>query len=167
MTSCLLSWTPDIFWKGVYSTRKAVVIKRSKFFLNKVGPFRGKLTMLYSLKEHPSTLICAVSSKKYLQTCAKCADSNHSARAQSIIRAFALHSYIMLYSMAVVADSEGPDPHMSEDSFSHDATHIVKDNIEGFRYWQTDKSYGISSLACRLNRPQSVWLLVNQFCHPF
>ena len=37
------------------------------------------------------------------------ANSDHSAHAQSIIRAFALHSYILKYPMILFADSEGPD----------------------------------------------------------
>ena len=36
-----------------------------------------------------------VKRKKRLRTCAKCADSDHLAHAQSIIRAFALHYYIL------------------------------------------------------------------------
>ena len=39
----------------------------------------------------------------------KCADSDHPAHAQSIIQVFVLHSYILLYPMILLADSEGPD----------------------------------------------------------
>ena len=48
---------------------------------------------------------------RHAKTCsgiAKCADSDHTAHAQCIIRAFALHSYI-LYQMIRLVDSEGPD----------------------------------------------------------
>ena len=44
-----------------------------------------------------------------LRTCAKCADSDRPAHAQSIIKAFALHLYILQCSMILLADSEGPD----------------------------------------------------------
>ena len=37
--------------------------------------------------------------KTYLRTCAKCAGSDHLAHAQRIIRAFAIHSQILLYSI--------------------------------------------------------------------
>ena len=36
------------------------------------------------------------------------AQSDHPAHAQSIIRAFAFHSYIHKYPMILLADSEGP-----------------------------------------------------------
>ena len=45
--------------------------------------------------------------KKCLQTCAICAESDHPAHAQSIIRAFAIHSYILLNSIILLTDSEG------------------------------------------------------------
>ena len=47
--------------------------------------------------------------KKCLQTCAKCADSDHPATAQSIIRAFALHSYSVWYPIMLLADTKSPD----------------------------------------------------------
>ena len=47
--------------------------------------------------------------KKCLWTCLEYADSDHPAQAQSIIRAFTLHPYIVLYPMVLLADSEGPD----------------------------------------------------------
>ena len=40
----------------------------------------------------------------------KVRDSDHSAHKQSIIRAFALHSYILQYTIIPLADSEGPYP---------------------------------------------------------
>ena len=40
-----------------------------------------------------------LSAKKGLRACAKCVDSHHPAHMQSVIRAFALHSYILLYPM--------------------------------------------------------------------
>ena len=43
-----------------------------------------------------------------LRTCAKCTYSDYRAHAQSIIRAFALHSYI-LYPTFLIVDSESPD----------------------------------------------------------
>ena len=51
----------------------------------------------------------AVSSEKGAFERAKNAHSDHPAHAQSIIRAFALHSYILKYPMILLADSEGPD----------------------------------------------------------
>ena len=45
--------------------------------------------------------------KKCLRTCSKCADSDHPPHTQSIIRAFALYSYILWYPM--LANSEDPD----------------------------------------------------------
>ena len=73
--------------------------------------------------------------KKCLQTCEKCADSDPPAHAQSIIRAFAFHSYILWYPMILLADSEGPDqtaqadlcllcPHIPEHTFSHGAAQV-------------------------------------------
>ena len=73
--------------------------------------------------------------RKYFQTCA---DSDHPAYAQSSIRAFPFHLYIMEYTMILLANSECPDqtarnaqadlgrrcPHTPEDKFSHDAVHI-------------------------------------------
>ena len=50
-----------------------------------------------------------VKRKKCLRACAKCADSDHSAHAQSLIRAFALHCNILRYSMILFLDCEGPD----------------------------------------------------------
>ena len=47
--------------------------------------------------------------KKYFQACAKCADSDHPAHAQSISRAFALQSHILKYPVILLADSEGLD----------------------------------------------------------
>ena len=47
--------------------------------------------------------------KKCLRVHAKCAGSHHPALVQSIIRAFALYSYILLYPLILLADSEGPD----------------------------------------------------------
>ena len=46
--------------------------------------------------------------KKCLRKCTKCADSDHPASAQSIIRAFTLHLYT-LYLVILFADSEGSD----------------------------------------------------------
>ena len=43
-----------------------------------------------------------------LRTSAKRADSDYPAHAQSIIRAIALHSYILQYPLILLADSEGP-----------------------------------------------------------
>ena len=74
--------------------------------------------------------------KKCLRISAKCAKSHHPVQAQSIIRAFALHSYILSYPVILVADSEGPDqtaqadlglrcPIMPEDTFSHDVALII------------------------------------------
>ena len=51
----------------------------------------------------------ACQTKKCLRTYTKCAASDHPAHAQSIIRAFAIHSYIQFYSMILTADSEGSD----------------------------------------------------------
>ena len=72
-----------------------------------------------------------MSSIKCLQTCTKCADSDHPAHAQSIIRVFTLDSYILQYPMIPLADTEGPDqtvdvqaglgfccPHMPEHVFA-------------------------------------------------
>ena len=47
--------------------------------------------------------------KHCLRTCAKCADSDHPEHAQSLIRVFALHSYILQCPMILLGDSEGPD----------------------------------------------------------
>ena len=47
--------------------------------------------------------------EKCFQTCAKRADSDHPAHAQSLIRAFVLHWYILLYPMILLADCEGAD----------------------------------------------------------
>ena len=47
--------------------------------------------------------------KKCPRACAKCSYSDDLVHAQSIIRAFALHSHILQYPMILLADSEGPD----------------------------------------------------------
>ena len=47
--------------------------------------------------------------KKRLRTCAKCTDSDHPAHAQNAIRAFSLHTCILLHPMNLLADSEGLD----------------------------------------------------------
>ena len=53
--------------------------------------------------------------KKCLRINANCADLDHPAHAQSIIRAFALHSYILQYLMILFADRECPDAHAQSD----------------------------------------------------
>ena len=53
-------------------------------------------------------LVRAASSKKCHRTYTKYSDSDQPAHAQSIIRAFALHSYI-LYLVILLPESEGPD----------------------------------------------------------
>ena len=53
--------------------------------------------------------ICPCQAKKCLWTCAKCAASDHSAHAPSIIQAFVLHSYILQYPRILLADREGLD----------------------------------------------------------
>ena len=53
-------------------------------------------------------LFASVRPKECLRTCAKCADSDHSVHSQSIIRAFARHSYILWYPIFLLVDSEGP-----------------------------------------------------------
>ena len=45
----------------------------------------------------------------HLWMCTKCAYSDHSKHVQSIIWAFALNSYILLYPMILLMDSEVPD----------------------------------------------------------
>ena len=74
-----------------------------------------------------------MSSENVPSTCAKCADSRHPARAQSIILAYALRSYILWYPMIPSAGREGPDqtewtaqsdlgfrcPYLPEDTFPH------------------------------------------------
>ena len=65
---------------------------------------------------------------------------------QSIIQAFALHSYILLYPMILLADSEGPDqiadaqadlghhcPH-TPDTFSNGMAYIMKALISQCKY---------------------------------
>ena len=47
--------------------------------------------------------------KMCLPTCSKCTDSDNTAQAQRIIRAFALHSCILQYPTILLADSGGPD----------------------------------------------------------
>ena len=76
--------------------------------------------------------------QKCLQTCAKCLDSDHLAHVQSIMQAFALHSYILKHPMILLADSEGSDEnvqncrliwaftaHISRKTRFHMAQHIV------------------------------------------
>ena len=46
----------------------------------------------------------ALSERNYIRACAKRADSDHPAHAQSIDRAFGLHSYILYYSIILIAD---------------------------------------------------------------
>ena len=69
----------------------------------------------------------------------------HTTHAQSFIRAFALHCYILYCQMILSADIKGPDqiartskvqirlreccPYMPEDPFSHGTTHIVPFSI--------------------------------------
>ena len=50
-----------------------------------------------------------VERKKGFPTWAKFADSDHPVHAKSIIRVFALHSYILQYPMILLVDGEGPD----------------------------------------------------------
>ena len=50
-----------------------------------------------------------VNRKSCLLICAKWADSSHPAQAQNIVRACALYSYIMWYTMILIADSECTD----------------------------------------------------------
>ena len=47
--------------------------------------------------------------KKFFRICAKCADSDHPAHAQSIMWAFAINSIILWHPIIVKADSEGTD----------------------------------------------------------
>ena len=65
--------------------------------------------------------------KKCLRTCTKYADSDHHTHVQSIIRAFALHSYIQQYPMILLADSECLDqtPYMPEEKFLHVAAQLL------------------------------------------
>ena len=73
--------------------------------------------------------------KKCLRACSKYAESYHPAHAQIIIRAFALHLYILLYPMILLVDSEGPANaqadlglhclRMSVGTFSHGASQIM------------------------------------------
>ena len=67
-----------------------------------IYPKKGKLQVYQNygsgnLISNPSNvmlkILWAVPSENVLWTCAKCSDSNHPAHAQSIIKAFALHSY--------------------------------------------------------------------------
>ena len=75
-----------------------------------------------------------MSSKNVLLKCETCADSGNSAHAQIIIPSFTLQSYVLEYSMILLADSEDPDQtarmrrliwafavRMSEDMFPHGA----------------------------------------------
>ena len=71
-----------------------------RFFLTSLADYVLSLWLLHD--------IWAASSKKCLRTCAKWADSDHCAHAKNIIRAIALHSYILHYPMALYAISEGP-----------------------------------------------------------
>ena len=60
----------------------------------------------------------------------------HPTHAQSLIRAFALHWYILLCPVILLADSEGPDQsdlglrclHMPEDTPSHGVVHSLQSN---------------------------------------
>ena len=47
--------------------------------------------------------------KKGLRTCATCVVSDHPTHAESVIRAFVLHSYILRYQMTLLVNSEGSD----------------------------------------------------------
>ena len=47
--------------------------------------------------------------KTGIRTRAKCVDSDHPAIAQSFIRAFALHSYILKYPIILLANNRDPD----------------------------------------------------------
>ena len=67
--------------------------------INKIQNFQATCSSLHEPRQ----------AKKCLRTCAKYANSDHPAHAQSIIRAFALHSYIPRYPMKLLADREGPD----------------------------------------------------------
>ena len=57
---------------------------------------------------HPLSFKWAAS-KTCLRICAKCIFSDHPVYAQNIIRAFALHSYILLHPIILLANSEDPD----------------------------------------------------------
>ena len=86
-----------------------------------------------------TTLFGSRQAQKCFRACAKCADSDHPAHAQSITRTFALHIF---YSSHLVADNEGPDqtrgdaqadlglrcPHMPEGTLSHGAAHLMAQN---------------------------------------
>ena len=68
--------------------------------------------------------------------------SNHPAHAQSIIRAFALHSYILLANSPCPEQTAHADlslscPHMPVDTFSHGVAHITA--VFTFSTW-TDRA---------------------------
>ena len=83
--------------------------------------------------------------KKCLQTCAKCAHSNHPAHVQSIIRGLwspFIQSVVSDDSASgqwrpwsdcadAQSDLELRCPHMPEDTFSHGTSHTAKDNKSG------------------------------------
>ena len=57
----------------------------------------------------PSRIYLQVSQVVYSIINAKCAASDHPVHAPSFSGVFALHSYIMLYPMILIADNEGPE----------------------------------------------------------
>ena len=58
VTSCLLSYAPNSFWKGIYSKRKEFASTGSKFFPFRVDPFSGRRQTI--LTELPPLIVCVM-----------------------------------------------------------------------------------------------------------
>ena len=79
---------------------------------SKQSAYSSNMITLFTLNIHTPlflTIFGMCQAKQYRQTFAKCTDLDHPAYAQSIIWAFALHSYILKYPMILLVDSQGPD----------------------------------------------------------
>ena len=69
-----------------------------------LSPESGLVSSVFLKLQKKSHIMGYMFNEKCLRTCAKCADLDHPAHAQSIIRAFALYPYFL---MIPLADSEG------------------------------------------------------------
>ena len=126
---------------GVSWYKKTVIEKSTECHNHKPQPFPDTKRMRKptnpnkhkSNKRTKSTKISSLfmSSLKSAFKHAQHAHLDHSVHAQIIVRLFALHSYILLYRMIVLADSDGPDQTAlaicicPKTLLSHGAAHII------------------------------------------
>ena len=123
----------NLQYKNIISEREHSDLRRvdAKVLVTLMNITLPRLCNVY-LPVSPWVMAGMLQAKKCLRKCAKCFDSDHTAHTQSIIRAFAFNSNILLYSFylrrvkvwldcaAAHAEHNLRNLHMSEDRFSHD-----------------------------------------------